>query len=105
MRLPRALSCSSMNLSTLDDLASQLRGHRIAVLTGAGISTESGIPDYRGPETRRRARQPIHFQEFVASLRRGARYWARSMVGWPLLARRGPTPGTSRWRRSSAPAS
>jgi NAD-dependent SIR2 family protein deacetylase len=75
-----------MNLSTLDDLATHLHGRRIAVLTGAGISTESGIPDYRGPETRRRARKPIRFQEYAASHEGRARYWARSMIGWPLMA-------------------
>jgi NAD+-dependent protein deacetylase sirtuin 4 len=76
-----------------DRLTELLRGKRIAVLTGAGISTESGIPDYRGPETRRRARQPIRFQEYAASAEGRARYWARSMLGWPRFSAARPNAG------------
>lgn len=79
--------------SLLDELATRLRGKRLAVLTGAGISTESGIPDYRGAETRRRARQPIRFQEYTASAEGRARYWARSMLGWPRMAAARPNAG------------
>jgi hypothetical protein len=50
----------------LDALVSLLRGRRIAVLTGAGCSTESGIPDYRGPGTRERARNPIQHRAFIS---------------------------------------
>lgn len=66
----------------MDELVELLRGQRVAVLTGAGCSTESGIPDYRGPETRRRARNPIRFAEFVGSPEGRRRYWARAFVGW-----------------------
>jgi NAD+-dependent protein deacetylase sirtuin 4 len=84
----------SMNTSAaLEDLEALLRGKKLAVLTGAGISTESGIPDYRGPETRRRARQPMRFQEYSASAEGRARYWARSMLGWRRFASARPNAG------------
>jgi NAD+-dependent protein deacetylase sirtuin 4 len=71
-------------------LAEQLRGKRFALLTGAGCSTESGIPDYRGEETARRARNPIQFREFLADPEGRRRYWARSTVGWPWFRARSP---------------
>ncbi|HET9483435.1 MAG TPA: NAD-dependent protein deacetylase [Xanthomonadales bacterium] len=80
-------------MSTLGDLVALLRGRRVVALTGAGCSTESGIPDYRGPDTPPRARPPIQHREFVdhASARR--RYWARSVLGWPRLAAAEPNAG------------
>jgi NAD-dependent SIR2 family protein deacetylase len=47
------------------------------------VSTDSGIPDYRGPTTRLRPRNPIQHLDFVRSPATRRRYWARSMVGWP----------------------
>lgn len=70
----------------VDSLARLLDGHRIAVLTGAGCSTESGIPDYRGPETARRARNPIRYNAFTGSPQTRKRYWARSMLGYGRVA-------------------
>ena len=54
----------------------------MVALTGAGISTESGIPDYRSPEALARVRRPLHGPEFIRSAALRRRYWARSMVGW-----------------------
>ncbi|MCP3061437.1 NAD-dependent protein deacetylase [Myxococcus sp. K38C18041901] len=70
----------------VEALASLLRGRRTVVLTGAGCSTESGIPDYRGPGTRARARNPIQHREFLQRPEVRARYWARSLLGWPRFA-------------------
>lgn len=64
------------------DLLEQLRGRRFAVLTGAGVSTESGIPDYRSPDAAARDRKPIQGPEFVRSAALRRRYWARAMAGW-----------------------
>lgn len=77
----------------LDALIRLLRGRRTVVLTGAGCSTESGIPDYRGPDTPPRARPPIQHREFVDHASAQRRYWARSMLGWPRLAAARPNRG------------
>lgn len=74
-----------------DQLVALLRRHPAVVLSGAGCSTESGIPDYRGPAgSLRKGREPIRFQEFVGNEASRVRYWARSMVGWPRFSRSRP---------------
>ena len=67
-------------------LLALLRGQRLVVLSGAGCSTDSGIPDYRGPTGALRRRQPIQYQDFLRSDAVRRRYWSRSAVGWPIVA-------------------
>jgi NAD-dependent deacetylase sirtuin 4 len=77
----------------LEPLARLLEGRRVLVLSGAGISTESGIPDYRGPDSARRKGSPITYQEFVKSAAARRRYWARSFLGWPAMRSKRPNAG------------
>jgi NAD+-dependent protein deacetylase sirtuin 4 len=65
---------------------------QIVVLSGAGCSTDSGIPDYRGNGAPPR-RAPVQYQEFVRSAATRARYWARSSIGWPRI--RGALPNAA----------
>lgn len=76
----------------LEPLHELLAGRRVVVLAGAGCSTESGIPDYRGPEGVRRTRRPMQYQEFIRSESARVRYWARSTIGWPRFAAARPNP-------------
>lgn len=75
------------------ELASFIRAHpRLLVLTGAGVSTASGIPDYRDAAGAWKRRQPVLHQAFMADERLRRRYWGRSLLGWPVVRNAAPNP-------------
>ncbi len=83
---------TGVETASITDAAALLRGKRLFILGGAGVSTESGIPDYRGPQSSKTPRNPVRFQQFVGSEAARQRYWARSFVGWQRVADARPNP-------------
>lgn len=80
-----------METVALNGLTDFVRHHpRLFVLSGAGVSTDSGIPGYRDDNGQWKRGAPITAQEFLRSPAARRRYWARSMVGWPTVARARP---------------
>ena len=81
-------------VTSIDELATLVRRGGVVVLSGAGISTESGIPDYRGPSgSQLRRHAPMTFALFTGDPVARRRYWARSHVGWQLMRTAVPNTG------------
>ncbi|MCB1800457.1 MAG: NAD-dependent protein deacetylase [Gammaproteobacteria bacterium] len=76
------------DLARLEDFLA--RHHRLFVLTGAGISTGSGIPDYRDANGDWKHHQPIQYRDFLNCHATRQRYWARSLIGWPWFGHAEP---------------
>jgi NAD-dependent SIR2 family protein deacetylase len=70
-----------------------VRAGGVVVLSGAGLSTESGIPDYRGETGSLRTHTPMTYGDFAGSAEARQRYWARSHLGWRTIARADPNDG------------
>ncbi len=81
---------AGLALSAVGDL---LAAGEVMVLSGAGLSTESGIPDYRGPTGALRRSLPMTYQTFTRDPLARRRYWARSQLGWRVVAHAEPNDG------------
>ena len=77
--------------AVIEPVVELLRDRGFTALTGAGMSTDSGIPDYRGPGSVSRA--PMTYQEFVSGPAAQQRYWARGFVGWSRMGYAEPNAG------------
>ncbi|MFE9742247.1 NAD-dependent protein deacetylase [Streptomyces sp. NPDC006477] len=98
MRMRPTLSWSSAEdpapgTTDPEPVADALSAGGVLVLSGAGISTESGIPDYRGEGGSLSRHTPMTYQEFTSSVQARRRYWARSHLGWRTFGRALPNAG------------
>lgn len=98
--VPACSAADVQSLELLQDFVSRAR--RLFVITGAGLSTESGIPDYRSEGVglyARTDRRPMEHAEFVRSAKSRQRYWARNFAGWPQFSSHQPNSAHRTLRR------
>ncbi|HET7592601.1 MAG TPA: NAD-dependent protein deacetylase [Rhodanobacteraceae bacterium] len=90
--MDRGVAASTSTVPDIERLAEWLaQRSRVAVITGAGVSTESGIPDYRDGDGNWKRSPPVQYRDFVGSAAVRKRYWARSFAGWPMFAAARPS--------------
>jgi NAD-dependent SIR2 family protein deacetylase len=87
------VSSAAIERDEMDALADLVGGGGVVVLSGAGLSTESGIPDYRGPSGSLRRHTPMTYQAFMGDPVARHRYWARSHLGWRQIRDARPNAG------------
>jgi NAD-dependent SIR2 family protein deacetylase len=96
---------SDLAAADVTALGELLRAGDVVVLTGAGVSTDSGIPAYRDEEGQWKQSPPMQFRDFTGSQLSRQRYWARSMVGWQRMAQASPNAAhhaLAEWERRGA---
>ena len=89
--VPKAEPVKSHDIQVLESFVNDSR--RLFILSGAGLSTESGLPDYRSKDVglyERTNRRPMMYQEFTKSSSARQKYWARNFVGWPWFSKAQP---------------
>jgi NAD-dependent SIR2 family protein deacetylase len=91
--VPTAVEPPAVDQAALDALARLVGDGDVVVLSGAGLSTDSGIPDYRGASGALRRHTPMTYQTFLRDPRGRHRYWARSFVGWRQIRAARPNAG------------
>lgn len=84
-RVVTEIASPTPDAQALGDVSRQLTRGAVMVLTGAGVSTESGVPDYRGPNGTLSRHRPMTYQEFLHDPEASHRYWARAFVGWRVM--------------------
>jgi len=90
--MDRGVAGAVLPVPDVERLAEWLAGcSRMAVITGAGVSTGSGIPDYRDGDGNWKRSPPVQYRDFVESAAVRRRYWARSFAGWPMFAAARPS--------------